>query len=187
MSRRGLELATVLAGIVLTSGAGGAAVPALLVRTTSSAALQVLAGKITADIVSANVMALVKGAVQTMILAKIKVATALLLAAGAVATGIMALGNNAPAKARALMPANTEAPPNKPGNELPTGAYLDSATPAGAMAVQPVLSPLRPTAKTSCRRVPIKFFTYGNSHRAMRFAVSEPVSTDRCRRRHDLV
>ena len=40
---------------------------------------------------------------------------------GAVATGIIALGNNAPTEARAQIPANNVVPPNKPG-ELPAGA-----------------------------------------------------------------
>ncbi len=119
---RGLELSAVLAGVALTSGVGRAALPAMLVQATSCAAVQVLGGKMTAGVVSANAMSLVKGAVQTMIVRKLTMAAVLLLAVGAVATGIIAVADSAPQAAKAQTPKNTASPAITPDDALPQGA-----------------------------------------------------------------
>jgi RNA polymerase sigma factor (sigma-70 family) len=113
LARRGLTLSAILAAVTLPSGAA-AALPAMLVHTTSRAALQVLAGRATAGVVSANVATLIEAGLQTMLLTKLKVATALLLALGTVTTGIITLTFNAQVTAQALAaPAREAAPAQK--------------------------------------------------------------------------
>ncbi len=121
LARRGLALSAVLAGVTLTSGAARAALPALLVRATSRAALQLLAGQTTAGVVSANVMALIKGGAQAMFLTKLKIATALLLAVGVVTIGIITLAQNALVTAQTKGPAQAGLPRAVPGDALPAG------------------------------------------------------------------
>ncbi|MCI0379869.1 MAG: WD40 repeat domain-containing protein, partial [Gemmataceae bacterium] len=77
-----------------------------LVGATSSAALAALAGQITPKVVSANVLALFKGGIQTMFLTKLKTATAVLalmtalaVSAGGLLYQTQAAGPQPPAKA----------------------------------------------------------------------------------------
>lgn len=87
LASRGVHLSVALAGLTLVSESARAAVPATLVGATSSAALAALAGQITPKVVSANVLALFKGGIQTMFLTKLKTATAALVLLAAVAVG----------------------------------------------------------------------------------------------------
>jgi RNA polymerase sigma factor (sigma-70 family) len=80
LTRRGVALTAALCGIEL-SRAAAEAVPPALVSGTIKAALSFAATKTTAaDLVSARVAALAKGAVPNMWTTKLKIATALLLA-----------------------------------------------------------------------------------------------------------
>jgi RNA polymerase sigma factor (sigma-70 family) len=101
LARRGLTLAAMLAGVTLTSELQ-AALPTVVVRATSRAALQILAGQATADAVSANVTALIQGAVQTMFVTKLKITISLMLLVGILTTGFIALAQNLPVTAQAL-------------------------------------------------------------------------------------
>src|SRR5262245_50518585 len=89
LSRRGVELSSVLGVIALTQHAS-AAVPLPLLHSTIRAGLEYSAGKIAGSI-SAEVVALVKGATKAMVMSKVKTMTALLLVAGIAAGGVAAL------------------------------------------------------------------------------------------------
>lgn len=81
LARRGITLSAVLSAAALTEKTSTAALPALLVNPTVKAALCFAAGKVTAaDFVSAEVVALAKGVLHTMLTAKLKIATSVLLA-----------------------------------------------------------------------------------------------------------
>src|SRR5207247_1894703 len=97
-----------LASATLT-GPARAALPALLVRATSAAVLRVLAGQTPADVLSANVLVLIRGGAQTMFLAKLKTAAVALLIVGAAFAGIVALSRHAPLIAQAPAAAAPEA------------------------------------------------------------------------------
>jgi RNA polymerase sigma factor (sigma-70 family) len=79
LTRRGVGLAV---GLLVTGLAtqSQASVPALLVGTTTRAALASAVGKTTAGIVSARVAELTQGAIQTMFLSKVKTVCAVALA-----------------------------------------------------------------------------------------------------------
>src|SRR5207302_3369651 len=61
-------------------------------------------------------------------LTKLAVATVLLVAIGAVATGILALAGNEPKQTTAQSSAKTPAPTNRPGDALPAGALARLGT-----------------------------------------------------------
>ncbi|HEV3258521.1 MAG TPA: RNA polymerase sigma factor, partial [Gemmataceae bacterium] len=84
LTRRGLTLSAAFLATGLATEAAGAAVPALLVSSTLKTAM-VFAGS---GAVSAKVAALAKGAVEGMAAAKLKVVTALLLAASVIMAGV---------------------------------------------------------------------------------------------------
>jgi RNA polymerase sigma factor (sigma-70 family) len=86
LTRRGLTLSAALCAGAWEANAA-AAVPAVLLRTTSKAALGIAAGQTATGVVSAPVAALVEGVTRTMFLSKAKLAGILLLAAG-VAAGV---------------------------------------------------------------------------------------------------
>jgi RNA polymerase sigma factor (sigma-70 family) len=86
--RRGLTLSAVLSAAGLSSSAAPAAVPAALTAATLKAAVFMAAGKgSAAGAVSAQAAALTKAALNALFLAKLKVATALVLAVGAFGVG----------------------------------------------------------------------------------------------------
>jgi WD40 repeat protein len=134
--RRGLDLATALAGTTVTSEAARAALPALLVCTMSRAARQVLEGK-TAEAVSANVMSLVKGAATRIVLARLTVAGCLLLTVGAVATGIVGVAGtglrDVGAEPTLIPPSSTLTRRNAPPPATRPADQLDDLLPKGAV------------------------------------------------------
>jgi RNA polymerase sigma factor (sigma-70 family) len=88
LARRGVTLSAVLGAAAVSKSVGTAAVPDLLVETTARAAALYAAGQTAAGgLISAEVAALVKGVTQTMLVTKLKIATALLLATTLMATG----------------------------------------------------------------------------------------------------
>ncbi len=87
LSRRGVALPAVLGLLGVSAGASMAAVPNSLVSSVVQAAALSAAGGAVATVASAEVMALLQGAHQTMTLSKCKIATLILLAAGIVGTG----------------------------------------------------------------------------------------------------
>jgi RNA polymerase sigma factor (sigma-70 family) len=128
LARRGLALSAVLGGVTLTSGSARAALSAVLVRATSRAALQVVAGQMAAGIVSPKVATLVEGTVQTMFLTKLKVAGALLLIVGAMAAGVIALTPDTHVAARVETPAPAATPSSEGNDALPARALARLGT-----------------------------------------------------------
>jgi RNA polymerase sigma factor (sigma-70 family) len=117
LARRGVPLSLALAGMTLLSETARAALPATLVRATSQVALQVVAGEVITNLVSTNVSSLVKGGMQTMLVIKLKVATAALLVASLFVSAAQMSGWNAlPESAFAAQPAaqNKDKPPSDP-------------------------------------------------------------------------
>jgi RNA polymerase sigma factor (sigma-70 family) len=97
--RRGLSLSITLAGINLCSGAARGTVREELVVAMSRAALQSLAGELTASVIPPNVAALVKGGLHTMLQTRLKIMAALTLTILIGATTAGALSYQTPARA----------------------------------------------------------------------------------------
>src|SRR5262249_25149128 len=95
LARRGVPLSLGLAAVTLVSESARAALPATLARGMSQVALQAAAGKAISEVVSANVIALFKGGMQTMLFTKLKVSTAGLVFAGLVVSGLAIAGMGA--------------------------------------------------------------------------------------------
>jgi hypothetical protein len=87
LTRRGLTLSAALAAAALAGNASAEVLPAALVESTRQAALLVAAGKAVAEVASAPVAALTKGAMQPMLWTKIKIVAACALVAGALGAG----------------------------------------------------------------------------------------------------
>jgi RNA polymerase sigma factor (sigma-70 family) len=89
--RRGLTLSAALSSSMLTQNTTQATLAHGLVQATLRTALQVAAGQPMTGLVSAQVAALVKGGLKTMLVTKLKVMTALLLAVSVVGgAGVLA-------------------------------------------------------------------------------------------------
>jgi RNA polymerase sigma factor (sigma-70 family) len=120
LARRGVPLSWALAGVTLLSETARAAVSATLARATSQVALQVIAGEAITNLVSTNVSALVKGGMQTMFVIKLKVAMAVLLAAGLLVSSLMIAGlGTSPASALAQQPESHDKGDKAPGGKDP--------------------------------------------------------------------
>ena len=91
LERQGVHLSAAALTAGLAGSAASAAVPPLLVHATARAALAYAAGKAAAVLVSARAAALVKGGLKAMFTLKLKVATAVILATGALGLGAGAL------------------------------------------------------------------------------------------------
>jgi RNA polymerase sigma factor (sigma-70 family) len=87
LERRGIKLAALLAALSVAESAGRAAVPASLARATIRFGPLVAAGEPAAGAIPSHVAALATGVTRAMFTRKLKVATAVLLAVGLVATG----------------------------------------------------------------------------------------------------
>jgi RNA polymerase sigma factor (sigma-70 family) len=86
LARHGLPFSGSALAVALCQGAVPAAVPTSLLASTVKAGSLMAAGRsVTAGLVSAEVAALTKGVLQTMLLSKLKIATAVLLAGGLIA------------------------------------------------------------------------------------------------------
>jgi RNA polymerase sigma factor (sigma-70 family) len=159
LTRRGVSLTAALCGVEL-SRAAAAAVPAALVKPTIQAALSFAAGKsAAADLVSAPVAALAKGVLQGMWTAKLKFATAVLLAAGcALGAGWLAC------RALAAEPGDTprQAPAQKssPGPKAPAATKPADARKAESEAVVIQGRVLDPEGKP-CRGAKVYLWTPG--------------------------
>ncbi|HLJ97823.1 MAG TPA: RNA polymerase sigma factor [Gemmataceae bacterium] len=80
LASRGLALAGALVASIFSEGTASAALPAVLVNSAIETALQIAAGGLTATVVPAQVAALAEGAMKIMIVTKLKIAFAVLLA-----------------------------------------------------------------------------------------------------------
>jgi RNA polymerase sigma factor (sigma-70 family) len=121
--RRGLTFPAVPAGALLLEKTAGAAVPAALADSTVKAVALCVAGTAAAGVISAEVIALMKGGTQAMFLTRLKTAVALLLAAGFLGTGLGFVAHQvlAAGPAAALGPAEPAAPPGPAGKNADGG------------------------------------------------------------------
>jgi RNA polymerase sigma factor (sigma-70 family) len=107
LTRRGIELAALLAALAVAEGAGAARVPPPLARVTIRSGLSVAAGDPTAGIVPPHVSVLATGVTRAMDLSRVKIVVIALLVAGLALVG-------AGAWARQALAAPPEAPPAQP-------------------------------------------------------------------------
>jgi RNA polymerase sigma-70 factor (ECF subfamily) len=113
LSRRGVAMSGTALATVLAPGVASACVPPALVGSTIKAAAALAAGQTAAGAVSAEVAALTQGVLKSMLLAKLKVTTAVLLT-------VAALGGSAGGFAYHLS-AQAAAPPEVSGsNQQPS-------------------------------------------------------------------
>src|SRR6266851_204758 len=87
LARHGLALSGGAVAVVLSQNAASACVPAPLVSSTVQAAALVAAGHAAAGVVSAPVAALTEGVMKAMLMTKLKIATAVVLAVGLLGVG----------------------------------------------------------------------------------------------------
>src|SRR5262245_7088195 len=143
LPRRGVLLSAAWAATILCAEAGAAVLPSTLVWATTDAARHLAAAKaLTAGIVSSQVAALLKGALQAMSLTKRKLALTfvlglVLLGAGAGMAAYAAFANKPPQGSRELQASARDdkpAPQAKPsrvdlyGDLLPRGALARLGT-----------------------------------------------------------
>jgi RNA polymerase sigma factor (sigma-70 family) len=95
LAGRGIKLTALLAALSVAESVGRAALPATLARTTVRLGPLVAAGKPAAGAIPSHVAALAAGVTRAMFTRKLKVATAVLLAVGLVATGAGLLARQA--------------------------------------------------------------------------------------------
>jgi RNA polymerase sigma factor (sigma-70 family) len=145
LGRQGLMLSGGSLAVLLSRDAATAGVPASVLSTTIKAATVFAAGKTAAaGVLSVNAVALTEGVLKTMLLAKLKIATAVLLVVGF--TGVAALGvtleargaeiGHAQAQERPVAPPlKTEPPPPEKKVELDL-ADLGYFPPAMALVVK---------------------------------------------------
>ena len=88
LSRRGVVLPIGVLAALLTQNAASACVPDATVASTVKAASLFVAGRATTGAISANVIVLTEGVLKTMMLSKLKTATAVLFAACLVVSGV---------------------------------------------------------------------------------------------------
>jgi RNA polymerase sigma-70 factor (ECF subfamily) len=110
MRRHGLVLSGTILAAALTPNVASASVPAWLIATTMKATPLHAAGQATVGVVSAEVVALSRKVVKSMLLAKLKLTTAALLTVAVVGggTGVFAYRAAAPENALASMDADSE-------------------------------------------------------------------------------
>jgi RNA polymerase sigma factor (sigma-70 family) len=87
LARHGLALSGGAVAVALSHNAASACVPAPLVSSTVQAAAWVAAGHAAAGVVSAPVAALTEGVMKAMLMTKLKIATAIVLAVGLIGIG----------------------------------------------------------------------------------------------------
>ena len=116
LSRRGVALPAALGLLAVSAEAATAAVPGSLVSSVVQAATLSATGGAVADVASAEVMALLQGAHQVMIVSQCKIATLLLLAAGVLGTGFGFALHRSPA-VQAMEMAREESPQAQPASK----------------------------------------------------------------------
>jgi RNA polymerase sigma factor (sigma-70 family) len=110
LTRRGLALSGGSLAVILASNAPSACVPAALVSSTLKAALLFASGTaVAASVISTRVIAMTEGVLKTMLLSKLKLAPAVLLMFGVMATTAGLAGRHALSAQRADgKPADTQ-------------------------------------------------------------------------------
>ncbi len=97
LTRRGVVWPAALSAVLLSDCVASAALAPGLVGSTVEAAAQVAAGQAAAGIISVKVAALTEGVLKTMLLTKLKIAMAVVLAVGVVGAGASLMKLPAPA------------------------------------------------------------------------------------------
>jgi cobalt-zinc-cadmium efflux system membrane fusion protein len=95
LAHRGFALPAALSAIGLAPSAASTAVPAVLAASTVKAALALAAGAAVGGMVSVKAIALAKGTMQAMFMTKLRIATAVLLAASVLGAGAGLLTHHA--------------------------------------------------------------------------------------------
>jgi RNA polymerase sigma factor (sigma-70 family) len=139
LAQRGLVVSSGALAAALAHNAVAAAVPCPLVVTTVKAALVFAAGKTTAaGMISAQVASLVEGGLKAMVLTKLKIATALVLAVGVLTSGTGVLTHRALAAKQVDGPLSDvtfpAAPP--PGDQKPAPGKEVTAEEAAAAILE---------------------------------------------------
>ena len=111
LTRRGVELASGSLAVLLLQSSASAGVPLPLITSTTRAATKFAAGQAAAGLVSAKVAALTEGALKTMLMSKLKIATAVLT--------MMALGVTG-TRSSEFMGQRAEAPTRRRGSNDPS-------------------------------------------------------------------
>ncbi len=88
LTRRNLSMSATALAALLAEKAAASGVPAALVASTTEAAALLAAGKPIAGLVSGNVAALIQGVVRSMLIAKLKIASAILVALALLGLGV---------------------------------------------------------------------------------------------------
>ncbi len=131
LTRRGIELAAVLAALAVTDNAAQAGVPAVLAHVTIRSGLLVAAGESAAGVIPSHVAALAAGVTRAMFLTKAKIAVVVLFAAGLM-TAAGALTNQALNAQQAETAANEASTLRKPvqseANKTPRPPAIDAST-----------------------------------------------------------
>ncbi len=123
LRRRGLDLSAGLLAAALATNSISAQLPATLTASTLRAALQIGAGRgLAAGAVSANVAALVQGAMPTMFFSKLKIVTLVVLATSICAAGLGAI-------ARRELTDQPADPPSKQAIKTPDSPQIETAGP----------------------------------------------------------
>jgi RNA polymerase sigma factor (sigma-70 family) len=122
LARRGLTLSGALIAAFLSQKAASAPVPLPLVSSTVKAASLFTVGQAASGVVGAKVAALTEGVLKTMLLTKLKIATAVLLAIAGLSAGLAGLNYDAQAAESArgeqtqpAQDAKAEQPASQPG------------------------------------------------------------------------
>ncbi len=113
LTRRGLALPAGMFAIVLAPAAVSASVPAVLAGSTVQAALLLAAGKAAAGAFSAKVAALGEGLLKELLVAKLKIVTAVLLAVTVAGTGVGVLAHQVGGAARVANPGQVSERPQQ--------------------------------------------------------------------------
>ncbi len=108
LARHGLALSSAALALALSPNAAWACVPTSLAVSTIKAATLVAAGRAAAGVISAQVAALTEGVLRAMLLTKLKIATALVLAVSLVAAGAGLLAHRVLAEPAKEKPKTTE-------------------------------------------------------------------------------
>ena len=117
LTRRNLAISTALLATLLSDKASAAFVPATLTASTASTAAQLAAGKSIPGLANANVLALMSAVVKSMLLVKLRIASAVLVVLAVLGLGVGTLlppaaAHKRPDKQKALVVETKKAKPD---------------------------------------------------------------------------
>ena len=128
---RGIELGALLSALAIGDAAARAVLPAALARATLRFGLEVAAGPPAAGEIPSRAAALAAGVTRAMVLTKIKLATAIVLAVTLSLAGAGLVARRALAKKTAAMPA-VESPQESRSGQSPGKEATDKSRPTAA-------------------------------------------------------